>query len=341
MAVSKKLSSISKVLLAAEAFPKPVRAMLSQKLDLSLGVCKEERHEYQERFVQMVGEVLRFVEADLQENIQAAETKVAVAADEKVRRAAEAEAAAATVAEKTEAVAAAKLAASEATTKTQAAAAALELATGEQKLGDQSLEVANAKKEKLESCLANFVPSCSKEAIAAIMKVGKEFHFDTALLTSLPSAMGKTLEARGNFDTLVIGQAEGEINKHLAIFVGQLTEGEPDRAARAEKVSAAAAELGALSKIELAFKTSLKEAQSTQHEAENAQKARTRELKQFGPEMKQLEADLISFKDSLEELRAGALADFKELAERSNLPPEPVPVAETEPPAEAEVATTA
>ncbi|CAE8637720.1 unnamed protein product [Polarella glacialis] len=333
--VSKKLSSVAKVLKSAPAFPKSVLAMLGQNLGLSLGPCKEERHEYQERIVQMLGEVINSVESGLQAEIQAAQQKVAAADGEKARREAEAQAADADVLAKTEAVSAGKLVASEKGTAQAQAAEALATAKAAQKAGDASLELAVAKKDKLVSVLSSaFLPlkegsaESAKEAVAAVTKLGKEFSFDGALLTSLPSALTKPLAERGSFDTLVIDQVEAEIQKYISGYTTQLSEGEAGLQERATQVSTAFAEQAASSETLQAAQVAFKNAQAAQHEAEINQKLKHKELKQFGPEMKQIQSDLREAQESLSELQASALADFKELAERSIHPPEPEPVVE-------------
>jgi len=327
--VSRKIASVVKVLKSAETCPKSVSAMLvASNLDLSLGACKEERHEFQARVVEMVSEVLSSVAAGLQASIQAAEEKVAAADGEKSSREAAVQGATASLAVKTEGAAAAKVSLHDAAAKHKAAAEALAAATAEQKTADAPLEVAEDKKERLQSALTScFAPlkegtsESAKEAVATVAKIGKDFAFDAALLTSLPSALGKELSERGSFDTLVIEQVETELQKQLALYAGQVSEGASGKADRALKVAEASAEMNASAETEKMLKETLKEAEKEVKAAEDALKQANKNFKQFGPEMKTVQSELGEATAALEELKDGALADFKELAERSIHPP--------------------
>jgi len=132
----KELVSISKVVKSAEDYPQSVRAMLCENMELSLGFCKEERHEVQAQVVEMIQQVVGSVETSLQSRVQAAQQKVDDSEAEKAKRDSELQAAGEAVKAKTEAHTAAEAADQEAAAAEGAAAKALDAAEKEQKAGD-------------------------------------------------------------------------------------------------------------------------------------------------------------------------------------------------------------
>lgn len=337
--VSKKLAAVGKVINGAEGYPSAVLSMLGQHLELTLGVHKEDRHEFQERVVKMIDDVLTSQKVSIEAKIAGAEAKVAEADGEKTKREGDVQASTEAVAQKNEALTAATEAAADADAKLKEAHKNSAAAKSKQEAGDALLLAAAGSKEKIESVLRTsfeplktgaLEPATIKEAVATIAKVGKECHFDASLLTSLPSALGKVPEARGSFDTVVLGQVEEQLQKQIELLTEQLASGEQGRQERAAEVAQADASLETAKATDESAKAGLKEAKTALKDAEEALKIANKSLKQFGPEMKQVKAELEQLKEQLKELENGALADFKELAERSIHPPAvAVEVAET------------
>lgn len=341
-----KLAAIAKALKGTDTYPHSVLTMLSQHIDLSLGAAKEERHEYQARFVEMIGEVLSSIQKKLDDQISEAEGKVAQADGEKELRETRVTEATAAIGAAAETLKAAETVAHEASAKHHDAQKTLAAAKHEQKQGDASLDAAATKKEKLELVASESLEPVKngtleadkvKAAIASITKAGKEFSFDNALVTSFASALSKPAAERGTFDAVVIEQLEAEFKKHIDGFATQLSEGAAGREERASKVAHAASEHEAAVETQKAADAALDAARKQSKEADLAQKAAIKLLKQFGPEMKNIQASLNELKETRAEFQAGVLADYKELAERSIQPP---PEAEAAP-APAEDQTTA
>ncbi|CAL1128944.1 unnamed protein product [Cladocopium goreaui] len=110
--------------------------------------------------------------------------------------------------------------------------------------------------------------------------------FDTALLTSLPSALQKDPASRGTFDNVVVTNVEDELQKRLAKLKETLAEAAPAREERASKVATCAAAVEALKvKLESMEKAS-KDAVAAMKEADGKSKAAAKALKAFGPEIK-------------------------------------------------------
>jgi len=345
-----KVKTVVDAVTKAEGFPDSTLRMLAGTVAGSLGVAKEERHHFQVQVCTMVGEVLASVEAAAKAAITEAETKATELAGSKSTLEAKAEAAAAELTAKSGAADGAKAAVAEAATALKAAKAALATAETDEKASAAELDALTAKKTLLESALAEaFAPLKEgtkedvKAGVSTIGKLGKEFAFDHSLMASLPSALSKAPADRGSFDSMVIGQVEGEIGKKIVELTGTLAGGEPAKAAAAEKVAAATAELTAATEKDTASKAALEAAKAAAKEAEAASKAATKELKDFEPANKKAAKELESLTGALTDLTAGPLAAYAELLELSNVPPpEPEPEEPAEPapaePAPAEVA---
>ncbi|CAE7364106.1 unnamed protein product [Symbiodinium sp. CCMP2592] len=249
-AIGKMCKEIASAL-KSSSYPKHVIEMLSHSLPLCLGETKEERHEFQARTVAMTAEVLASVQADLESKISGAEEKIASGDAEKTKREAAVEETKKAVEEKAAVMETTKKEAEVAAEELSAAEKAHKTAEQEQKAGDTKLVQAETKKEKLETVMTSvFVPckdgtveaSSKSKAIQEITKLGRSEGFDTALLTSLPSALDKEPAARGTFDHVVVKQVEDELQKRLGELSETLAAGAPEREARAQKVSIAAAQ---------------------------------------------------------------------------------------------------
>lgn len=296
-----KLAAVVKALKETESYPHSVVAMLSQHIELSLGVAKEERHEYQSCLVEMIGEVLQSVQKQFDDKISEAEAKVSQADAEKEKREAGVKDAASAVEAANEALKAAEAASKEALSKRHEAHVASQAAQQEQRDGDASLEAAASKKLSLEHVVnESFEPLKTssleaeklKSAIAAIAKAGKDFHCDASLITSFGSALSKPAAERGNFDVLVIDQLENAFKSQIEAFATELAEGSASREARAAQVAAATASLDAASAAEDAAGAALVEARQHSKAADQAHKVGTKLLKSFGPEMKATQSEL-------------------------------------------------
>jgi septal ring factor EnvC (AmiA/AmiB activator) len=321
-----KLTSVAKALKATESYPQSVVTLLSQNVDLSLGVAKEERHDFQSKFVDMIAEVLDSVQKALEQKIADAESKISQADSEKEKREAAVKEATLAVEALTEALKAAESALQDACQKHEDSQKALTAAKQEQEAGDASLHSASNKKDTLEILLKDsFEPVKTgsleepkvKGAIAALTKAGKEFSFDHFLITSFGSALTKPSAERGNFDVLVVDQLESALKHQIELFSSQLTEGAAGLEERAAKVATAATDLEAVVDAKKAAENAVADTKKQLKEAQQVEKASNKLLKQLGPELKTVQTELAELKNASSDFLAGPYADFKELAERS------------------------
>lgn len=330
--------AIASALKSAKDFPDHVVKMLSENLVHSLGEVKEERHEFQVRVNEMVGEVLTSIQAGIQADIAAAQAKVDASGTEKLALEGVAEAAATTLATKKEETTAAEKAVEDAEAEVKATSKALKVALSEQKAGDAEVTTAEAKKTRLRKVVTECFLPCkegtlagpAKTAIAEVAKLGSENNFDSALLSSLPSALGKAVSDRGSFDETVVSQVGTEFQAIEAKLDAFLAESAPGKVQRQEKVTQAQSAADAAVAKKAACEEALKAAKAAEKEATEAQKVAAKAVRSHGPEMKEVSAALADTKQSLADFEEGPLASFKELLEKSNVVPE-------EPPAEAPV----
>merc|ERR1719284_1183685 len=143
----------------------------------------------------MVSSVLKAAVTSAEGEVTSAQTKVDELKTQKGDRDATAEAAAATQTAKKEATAAAKEAEKKAVEDLKAAKAAVSAAKETQTTGDTELVEAEGKKTMPETFLAGTFEEMkegkldeqkTKEGLAEVQKIGKEYNFDDSLLTSLP-----------------------------------------------------------------------------------------------------------------------------------------------------------
>jgi len=240
---------------------------------------------------------------------------------------------------KAEATQAAKTAVTESISAHKACKEGLASSEAEQKAGDADFEAAAEKKAQLESAVAGIYTPLKEGTIEAgqvskkagmFVSLGKKLGLDASLLTSLPNVLTKSPGDRGGFDTVVLEQAEAEISKCRDALVNTLDNGEPAKKERAAKVEVAVAKLAEAAEAERTCKASLEAAKVDQKESEAAQKAATKAVQMFGPEMKKVAASFETAKASLETLKAGPLKAFEDLLVYTAIAPPVEEKAETE-----------
>jgi len=329
-ASSKQFGLVSKALLQSTDFPAHVLEMLSTSLPGCLGMPKEQRHPFQQEIAGMVGEVLAKCEAGLQGGVQSAETSLAAVkalkdTDEATERD-EAE----KLSAKEEAWAAAQTAADEASKALSAAREAQAATEAAKAAGDAEHEAAAEKKARLSSALSDHFlpikeggaePAKVKEGIAAVLAAGGDFSFDATLLKALPSAAQKAFGDRGSFDSLVLDQIEAEFKKHAEALDELIANAEPTKKEQEAKVEEATAESEKAKAHEQECAAALVAAKAEVKEALASKRAAAKAIRERGPEIKQMTAELEKASTRLDEFRSGPLAAFQELRDLSEAAP--------------------
>merc|ERR1719343_759407 len=80
-----------------------------------------------------------------------------------------------------------------------------------------------------------------KKLVKKLVGIGKEFTFDTSLLESVPSALAKKPEERGDFDKTILGHMDTQFQKCIGELDEEIKVLSPAKDERAAKVEAAKA----------------------------------------------------------------------------------------------------
>jgi len=137
----------------------------------------------------------------------------------------------------------------------------------------------------------------------------------------------------------VISQVDEALKEKSQLIEAQIKELEPASAERAQKVASCKTELSSKEEAAKVAADSLAAAAAELKAAKTAEKEKKAAVKNYASDKKKVEAELADLTSEMEELKSGAIADLKALAEKSIHPPVvEVPAEMAEAPAEAEVA---
>ncbi|CAE8712525.1 unnamed protein product [Polarella glacialis] len=338
--------------------PQEVREMLIAILPNSLCVASDERQEFQDVGVKMIGEVLCKFEANLMAALQAENQNVAGVEASK-------DGLESSLGAAEEALQAALGGTSQRTSElnlaSEAVVAAQALLTKrleEQQHGDAGLVSAQTEKETLEAALnGDFqklkdglweAEPAAKAMYKALQPIIGKLPMDDSLRTAMQSTLMKEPDDRGPFDHMVVG----EINKCFAAKIADLevvlASGKPDSEARALAVAVAHSEHNAAEAAQKQASSNLIAAKELQKEATSAVKASKAALAAYQPEYQAATQLRNSKKAELETFCSDVQQIFNTLKERVSAKKlramaaaEAAVVAEAEAKAEAEAAAAA
>lgn len=322
---------------AAEETPQVVREMLTSMLETSLKVYKDERHEFQQATVHMVGDLLSAVEAGLLTKVGDTDALVASADDEKTKREAAVNRANEQLAAQIDEVSVKKLVLADDAQAFRSAKEALAEVQATQKGSEKELAAAMAKKDELELAMKDLARpliegSCKDkeeraDSVSKLMRVLKKHEFSDSMLAPLPNMLVKDPTERGTFDTMLASQVTEEANKRLADFDTAIEQAEAIKASHASVKHAADEKLHAAREAQRASAEAFTATRSEQKAREQVLEAAKVALKELGPQMRQNTKAAERAKESLAKFRGGPLATFEELRDRSApQPAEAVPV---------------
>lgn len=320
------LSGPCKEALAAAALP-------------SLGVPVEERHAFQEKVVEHLGQALVTVEKAKADSLAAADLRVAGADAEKATRLAAEEAAKESAAAKAAECDEKKKLLEEATGAEKAQKAALASAQKDQKHLEKALKKAEHEKEKYTEAhgtsfkaLSEGMYETAKDAKAYLHKVTpicKEMKLDTSLLTSLSSAVEKKKDSRGTFDDLVISQLGDALQARITGLTSEVEKAMAEYKEGADKAGAHEADFVAAETARKAAEEASGTARAEKKTLEKDLAEKSDSLESWEDDLREMIADRDEKARELEHFRTGPLATFAALKSRSTTPPpepEPLPV---------------
>jgi len=295
-----------------------VKEMLTTSIPVTIGAIKANRHSLNERFVGMIGEVLKQEHERMQKRVQELETAFADLEPAKSKRQEEAEKASAEAEVKAKEFEDSKVAISEAAAELKEKVAAVKEAEKTRKAGEDVLAVLESKKSKLEEVRnGSLAPLLSgsaedqKTKTKAVLDIGKEYLFDASLLQTAEPVLQKPVPDRGAFDATCLEQLEAAFAGAVTDLENRIIAGNNDAAVAAFEATEAAKQAAEAKVAESEEKSQA--AKDARHAAKAAEKAANQSLQSFMPDLKAAGDSLDNSKENLQTFEAGALKVFEEL----------------------------
>lgn len=309
--------------------PQTVLNMLSAMCQSALVSCKDERHKYQDGVVDMIGNVLIGIEADINKNIADLESKLSGTDTTRADREAAVKAAEDDLeAKKKETQAKKEALAEEAAAFKSAKVKVSEAQVAEKKAGKE-LDELILSKDRLESTVKDLLQPLLVEGAAgedkqhladSLMAFLQKLDLDESMIKALPEAICKEPSARGSFDSDVVSSLGQELAKRTETAAAAIVAAEPAKAQSTAALQAAEASFASAKDQQHLGATDFKTARDAQTEAESALKTAKKVLADLAPEVTQIEKDLKVATKDLEDFRSGPKSSLAELRERV-LPP--------------------
>jgi len=268
------MKEVAKTVGHSSILPEATCHMLSTAVRQSLGVGKDARHPFQTTVVGWIGESVRSSEAALNDQVADAAAQVAAAESEQEGKVAAEKAAQAVVDDKDATVHQKKDDLKACHEARQLAKTGLKHAERAQADGDRALSEAKKNKADVEAKYSEvFLPlkeGCPEDAVAkmkVLSKLAASYEMESGMMNSLPSVVEKSMADRGTFDNMVMEQLGAALQKQIADFGKQLSDGAPEQSARANAVQAAKDGLDAATAAEATAASAVAEAQAAAKEA--------------------------------------------------------------------------
>jgi len=315
------------------------RAMLAATVKSSLGLPIEERHEYQTKAVQMIGEVIEACEKGFVDGLAELEAKVAGADADKAARSAASSEAAAQLEAKTQDCTEKEATLEKIQEDVGPKKAALAAAHKEQKGLDKKHEKAASDRARYDEAISSTYTQLvegtwddvkgAKGLLKQLAPFCKELKLEFSLMTSLGSATEKKPEDRGEFDKVVLGQL-GDALKERAASLAAAVDGAPAETERcAAEVSRCQQELDHTLQAEVTAQEAFDAADAEKAELKKDVKTKEKAVASFENDLTKITSERDAAVGTLDEFRSGPMAAFAALKALSSAAPEPVAVAET------------
>jgi len=338
-AAAEKCSELATAITNAADLPSDVIEMLVDVLPHSLGQPKDKRHRFQEQTILSVDRVMQGIEESLKKNIEEARGKLLEAR----RRAAPSESAVTEAEEKlrqdTDRFGHETKALAKSAQEFRTARTAVEKSQEAQVKGDQDLEMAADKKDKLQSIVDNLVEPLKNGTVPeadvqnrckSLMSTLKELEgFDEAMLMVLASSLAKEPSARGDFDHMAIDQLDKYMAKHIAPLVELLRTGETGKQQRAKAVQLAQEALEQALKAQKLSAEAFESTWNAKKDDEQTLGAARQALKDLAASTKSCDKTLYNAEAEFDVFGEFARKPFEELKERWTPAPEPEELEQT------------
>lgn len=321
--IKSRCKLIKEAIEEAEEASAPVKDILCSTINVTIGAFKANRHPFNERFVTMIGEVLKAEQERLTKDVATKEAQFGELTPAKAIREEAHEQAKTDAAAKAEALDKAKQAVTEIGATLKEASAALKDAEKVQKSGDAELVAISVKKTMLEETqkdslgpvLDGSAGDDKTKKVKGVLDVGKSFHFDQSLLSTAEPVLQKEVADRGSFDATCLEQLQAAFASAIAAIDEQLAVGAPGKAERAAAVQAAEAAKQAAEASQTDLKEKAQAAKEAKAAADAAVKAAHQSLDDFMPDLKEAGDSLDEAKEDIKDFIEGPMQSYNELKE--------------------------
>jgi len=307
----------------ASGLPRYCLDMLRAAGPAALGTPTGMRHTCQITIVDMVGEVLVGIEADLEAPVVSAELVTDGFTAEKASLEAMQSVAESALAEKKEAAAAAKLKVEEDKAAVGHAQEAVDEATAVQRQAEKDFSALRGTKQDFESAMTDsFAPlrdgtvealGSDSQPISLLLQLCRAIGLDESLIKAFPVAASKSRDSRSAFDGMVLKQVEDEFRQHIATLEKKLEVGIPDADEHEAAVIRVRLGLDAAKEQHVASGSALAVANTEAHKAEEALEDAKRAMQEFIVAQRTAESEREATRSRLDEFRQGPLAVFREM----------------------------
>jgi len=332
------LKSVQKTIEGADFLPENCRAMLVAGLSSYLGVCSDERHEFQNRFVNHIAQLMAQSKTKMEEALKAEEENVKSLEGSKSSLDAKVADAAAAAAAMQDATVAKTNASVEANGAVASAKATLSEKKKAKKVGDAEAadDALKAEHESLTSVISGTLaqilsgdmhedPLAHYNALKPLLPLLK---LDDALMAALPTACGKKTEERGAFDQMAIEALKTKMTEKCEELAKQIQEAAPAAEARATAVTDAENGLSSAIEQQAAAKKDLASAKEAEHQADADLKAAKAEVHSYAPTFDKATAARDEKSIALQQFVEYDMMCFETLKEKKTKQPEPEPATE-------------
>lgn len=338
---AKQWKSVAKAVGKAEGIPEDAAACLERMVGQALGVFKSDRHPFQETIVGHIGEVLAGTEKALEAKSADATAAAAGVDSEKGKRDQAVVDAKASEASLSAAKTSAGTAVEAAEKEISDAEAAIVDAIAKEKENEASAKKMAKERVVLEEnrMLLTGPSPVKKKSVKKLVALGKTIGLEASLLGSVELSLGKTLEGRGDFDKIIVSNAEAKFAEQSEGLGTKIMAALAAKEPCAKAVVDAKAALAAAKEKLKAAEAALEAAEAALVAGKAAVKAAEKSAKRVYPDIKALLDAMDDAKAALQTFRAGPLATYSEL-KTAEAPPPPEPEA-VEPAAAPETAPVA
>lgn len=335
----KRCRDVHSGLAKVEGLPRDVAKMLGDMLDIALPVFREERHELQERVVALGEKVLRGHAQALETKIAAVAGSIAQSEQAVAPQAKAVEGAELAVKEKTALELEFKQALAETARAFQAAKRGLEEAEGSRSAFDTELLELEKRKAKFEQIQIEMVAPLTEggleeekktSLINSLVGMLGDLGLEQSIMIAIPASFGKSPEARGSFDTMVVAQLRGEVASRIAAASAELERAGATKAARTGAVEEASAKLRAAKSKQVSKAQTFRDSQAAREATQEDLSAKSSSLRDLNKEERKHKKDLTNIEARLDIFRDGALATYASLSQRTKPVPEASPEAAPE-----------